>query len=259
MKRNQKGLTVVELLIVIIATSIVTATLIAFLFNFWRFSYYSQANLGTFTERLDASDYLRERLSASSGLITQNGIPDLNVSVGDPADATGNHWVPIHAVPTTITTGQDGNISPILYYKALSTANDKSIIMNGLIPYEDEFIIYLDDDDNQLKVRTLVNPNTTATNKLVTTCPPETATSTCPEDKVLISDVESVDRRYFSRSGNLIDWTSLYDSDINEYVGPDNGVVEVLEMTINVAKKADFQQSDTIQNSTIIRVALRNT
>lgn len=258
MSVNQKGFTVTELLIVVVVTAFVTVALIAFMFNFWQYSYYSQANFVNFSERLNVNDFLRERLSASSGLITQNGIPDANVGLGDPSDGTGTYWNPVHAVPTTITAGQDSNvINPIIYYKGYSTASDKTIIMNGVIPYEDEFILYLDEDGN-LRVRTLVNPSTIGTNRLTTSCPVATAGPSCPEDNLLISDVESVERRYFSRSGNLIDWESIWDSDINQFIGPDNGAVEVVELTINVKKKATFQQSETIQNSTIIRVALRN-
>lgn len=256
---NQKGFTVTELLIVVVATSLVTIALIAFMFNFWRFSYYSQANQNSFTERLNASDYLRERLSASSGLITQNGIADSNVGEPDPLDGTGNYWLPVHAVPGNIDTTPAGDIVPIVYFKGYSTADDKTLIMNGIIPYEDEYILYLT-DEGQLKVRTLVNPNTIASNRLLTTCPPATASPACPEDTVLINDVESVDRRYFSRSGNLIDWTSVTDSDAPDfYIGPDNGAVEVVELKINVKAKAAFQQSETLQNSTVVRVALRNT
>lgn len=259
MRKDQSGFTVIELLIVTVATTLITISLVAFMFNFWRYSYYSQANLNTLVERLNTGDYLRERLSASSGLITQNGIPDANPGLVDPIDGSGNYWSPVHAIPTAVLSGQDGNISPVIYFKGYSTATDKTLIMNGPIPYEDEYVVYLDADDSQVKVRTLVNPNTTATNRLKTTCPPETTTPACPEDVVLISDVESVERRYFSRSGNLIDWTSIYDSDIGEYIGPDNGAVEVVELTVKVAKKASFQNSNTIQNETIIRVAMRNT
>jgi type II secretory pathway pseudopilin PulG len=255
---NQKGFTVIELLIVTVATTLLTITLVAFMFNFWRFSYYSQANQNSFVERLNTSDYLRERLSASSGLITQNGIPDSNVGFADPVDASGNYWVPVHAIPGNINTTTAGDINPIIYFKSFSAAADGSLIMNGLIPFEDEYVVYLT-DSKELKVRVLANPNTLATNRLKTTCPPATANAACPEDTVLINDVESVDRRYFSRSGNLIDWTSVYDSDIAQYIGPDNGAVEVVELKINVSAKAAFQKSETLQNSTIVRVALRNT
>lgn len=255
---NQKGFTVTELLIVTVATTLVTISLVSFMFNFWRYSYYSQANQNSFTERLNTSDYLREKLSAASGLITQNGIADNNVGQADPLDATGNYWNPIHSVPGNIDTSPAGDINPIIYFKSYSVAADKNLIMNGIIPYEDEFILYLT-DEGELKVRTLVNPNTLATNRLKTTCPPATADASCPEDTILINDVESVDRRYFSRSGNLIDWSSVYDSDISQYIGPDNGAVEVIELKVNVKAKAAFQKTETLQNSTIIRVALRNT
>ena len=259
MRLNQKGLTVTELLVALVAMSALLVVLIGFLVNYWQYSMYQQADLNSLVERLNTSDYLRENIGSSSGLITQNSIDDTYVGYVDPDDVTNNHWYPMHAIPGTITTGQNGAATPVMYYKRYSVTPNNDLIYNGTSPYEDEFMIYLDETKKELRVRTLVNPNTTATNRLKTTCPPASATPTCPKDTVLISGVASVDKRFFSRSGNLIDWTSIYDPDINEYVGPDNANVEVVELKINVESKAIFQKTETTKNTTTIRVALRNT
>lgn len=259
MIRNNRGLSLVEVLIALVAMSALVVTLILFLTNYWRFSMYQQADLDSLTQRLNTGDYLRENISTSNGLITQNSIADSNVSNVDPGDMTGLFWLKVHAVPQTIAMPATGQTAPVIYYKQFSTAQDKSLIYNGSLPYEDEYILYLDGASKELRVRSLVNPNTTATNHRQTSCPPALATSTCPKDITLISGVASIEKRFFSRSGNLIDWTSIYDSDIGDYIGPDNPAVEVMELTINVASKATFQKSNTTQNSTVIRIALRNT
>jgi type II secretory pathway pseudopilin PulG len=256
---NQKGLTVPELLVALVTMTALTVTIVAFLVNYWRFSMYQQADLDSLVERLNTSDYLRENLSAASGLITQNSIADNHTGLADPSDGTGNYWIPIHAIPSTVTTGQDGASTPVAYYKKFSTRQNNTIIYNGTQPYEDEFILYIDQGSQELRERVLVNPNTTAENRLLTSCPIAQASPTCPKDKVLISGVSSIDKRFFSRSGNLIDWTSIYDTDLGQFIGPDNPTVEVLELKINVSKKATFQKSETTKNTTTIRVALRNT
>lgn len=256
---NQKGLTLVEVLVALTTMSVLIVVLVAFLVNYWSFSMYQQADLDSMVERLNASDYVRENIGSSTGLITQNSIVDANVGYQDPLYGSGTYWFPIHAVPSVIAKDQNGAISPVIYYKRLSTNPSNQLLYNGSQPYEDEFIMYIDSASRELRVRTLVNPNTTATNKLKTTCPPQSASAACPKDTTLISGVQSVEKRFFSRSGNTIDWTSVYDPLINEFIGPDNAAVEVVELKVNVSKRATFQKSDTTNNATIIRVALRNT
>lgn len=259
MNRNQKGLTVPELLVALVTMTALTVTIVAFMVNYWRFSMYQQADLDSLVERLNTSDYLRENLGSSTGLITQNGIADSHVGLADPADATGTFWNPVHAIPGVINNGQDGPITPLLYYKRFSTTQNNALILNGSQPYEDEFVLYLDEPTDELRIRTLANPSTTASNRVTTSCPPVSANASCPKDTTLMTGVESVEKRFFSRSGNLIDWTSIYDTVLGQFIGPDNGVVEVVELKINVSKKATFQKSETTKNTTTIRVALRNT
>lgn len=258
-KNKQSGFSLPEIFIVIVTTSMLVVLFSAFIVNFWSYSMYQQADLDSLVERLNTSDYLRENLGSSNGLITQNSIPDANVHIVDPQDITGFYWAPLHAVPNTTSIGNNNEILPILYYSKLSTSNDNNVIKNGNINMSDEYVLYLDSATKQLKVRTIINPATSSTNKRKTTCPNNVANNDCPKDTVLISDVQSIEKRFFSRSGNLLDWTSIYDPDINAYIGPDNETVEVIELTINVSKKAIFQKSETTKNSTIIRVALRNT
>jgi hypothetical protein len=64
--------------------------------------------------------------------------------------------------------------------------------------------------------------------------------------------------RYFSRTGNTIDYTSIWDGTINSYIGPDFTAVEVVEFTLNLSKKPLFQTTSTTVNNTIVRIALRN-
>lgn len=252
--RDERGFSLPELIIVMTVTSVLVGVLMLFTFSYWQYSFVSQADQDTFTDRLNASDYLRENLGSASGLITQTSIPDSNTGVPDPDDS--QFWIEVHAVPGNVPHGS-GDITPLAYYKRNSVNASGQLIMNGTQPYEDEYVLYLEKPTRALMVRTLANP-AAAGNRAITSCPAAVASASCPVDKTLSHNVDSVDKRLFSRSGVVIDWTSVYDPDISQYVGPDNSTVEVVELTLNVSTKPVFQKSKTTSSSTVIRVAMRN-
>lgn len=259
MNSSQRGFTVAELLVVMVVTAGFVGLILTFTFSYWRYGYSIQADLDSFTERLNAGDYLRETVGSSSGLITQNSIDDLNPGRPDTTINPAHYWIPQHAIPgnrPNSTSTED--ITPIMYFKHYSQTQSRQIIMNGELPYEDEYIVYMDKPSKQLRVRILANPSAPG-NKAVTSCPPPAVTNTCPKDIVLMNNIDSADIRYFSKSGNAIDWTSMYDNILGTYVGPDNPTVEVVELKLNVLAKATFQQTSTTKNTTVIRIALRNT
>jgi hypothetical protein len=190
-------------------------------------------------------------------MIMQNSIPDAHPNNPDPADVTGQYWLPIHAIPGNFPIPVKGVTTPLVYYSRPSTASNGSYVMNGVQPYEDEFMLYMDGTTKSLKQRTLVNPNATG-DRLKTSCPAAIATLTCPADKTVATDLASIDMRYFSRTGNLIDHTSSQDPLTGAYTGPDFTAVEVIEFNLNLVQKPLLQSTKATSNSTIIRIALRN-
>jgi len=256
MRNEESGFTLIELLIVIILTSLFTSLIMFFTFNYWRYGYLISADLDTFVTRLNAGDFLRETIGTSTGFISQNSLSDPHPA--NPVSTGSNFWIIQHAIPGNVPIGASGTTTPLLYYRRFSRNSSGSFIFNGAQPYEDEFVLYLDGTTKQLLQRSIAN-SSAAGNRTVTSCPKALATASCPADKVVASDIASIDRRFFSKSGNTVDWTSAYDSNIGTYVGPDYPTVEVLELTLNISKKAVFQKSNTTQSSTIIRIALRNT
>ncbi len=253
--RLQKGFTLVEVMIVMIVSSILFGLVFAFFWEYWQYAEKSQSDLDAFTSRLDASDYIRDVVGTTSGLIIQNSIADPNAAV--PESPGGSYWQVIHPIPSNIPVSSTED-KPILYFKRFSQDSSKDFILNGTNPYENESVIYLN-RQGELRVRDLANPAAVG-NTLVTTCPPNLASSSCPADKLLIDGIESVDVRYFSRSGNLLDYTPYFDPVLGTTVnGPDFPAVQVVEYTLNIAKTAFTQSTSTTKNSTIIRVALRNT
>jgi type II secretory pathway pseudopilin PulG len=257
MKHRESGFTIPELLIAIILSAFFSMLLLFFFFQYWRYGYELQADEDTLTTRLDAGDLLREELGTATNTISQNGIADPNPLVPDTSIASNQYWTPIHAIPGTTNMPAAGSYTPLLYFRRYSVNSAGQYIMNGTEPYHDEYVLYLDGSTKSLMQRTIANPNA-AGDKLLTSCPAAFVSSTCPADKTIGTDIASVATRYFSRTGNVIDYTSIWDPDINSYVGPDFPAVEVVELTLNLTKKTTFQTSTNILNSTIIRVALRN-
>lgn len=254
---NQEGFTISELVIVLVMTSLLMGVIMMFVFYFWKYSYVLDYSQDSLVQRLNVNDFLRDSIGTSAGLINQNGLADAHTNLPDPAIPSNLYWKPLHAVPGNYPISNNGSAVPLIYYRKFSVNGQGAFIMNGVQPYEDEYVLYLDSNTKQMMLRTLANPNA-ANNKAKTSCPPSVADNNCPADKTLINDIKSVDIRYFSRSGNLIDWTSVWDPDINSYAGPDLANAEVVELTINVERLAFYSTNRNTINSTIIRIALRN-
>lgn len=255
--KNQDGFTLPEMLTVLVVTGVFSGLILFFTFSYWRYGAMMEADLDTFVTRLNAGDVLRELISSSTGMIIQNSLPDSNRMVPDPADGTGTYWLPTHAIPGNLPIGSPGSFTPVAYFKRLSFDTTNNVIFNGLLPYEDEYILYLDGSTKQLKLRSIANTNAPG-NKLLTSCPAALASSSCPADRTIASDIESVDLRFFSRTGTLIDYTSAFDPDINQYIGPDYPAVEVMEFKLTLTKKPFLQTTNSTRTTTIIRIALRN-
>lgn len=261
--KRESGFTLPELIVVMILTALLSALLFQFALGYARFSSVAQSDSIAFVERLNVSDYLRENLGLSSGLISQNSIPDANANVPDGSDPS--YWRLLHAVKGTF--GSPSAVTPLLYFKKPSLTTSGALSYNGTLPYEDEFIVYHDGPSGELRVRTLANPNATS-NKVTTSCPPSIATSGCPADKVLISGITSVALRYFSRAGNDISFTSIDTlgtipcsapgPTYTGCAGADFPSVEVVELTVNLSKRPVGVITNTTQSATVIRVALRN-
>jgi type II secretory pathway pseudopilin PulG len=254
---SEDGFTLIELIVVMATTLIVTAAVLSFAIDFWGNSTSLQNDSTSFIDRNNAGDRLRDALNVASGLISQNSILDANAMKPDPGDASGNHWLLIHAVPGSVPIGASGSYTPLFYYQAPAVDASRNIILNGASPYLNEFVLYLSGSTKQLLLRSLAN-SAASGNSITTSCPAASASSSCPADRVIANNVSSVDLRYFSRSGNLIDYTSITDPLTGQFIGPDFTSVEVVELTIHENIKATIHGAQDTINATTIRVALRN-
>ncbi len=254
---NQQGITIVELLVVIAVSAIMMTTVTGFALSYWTNTAVLQSDEGSLVTRLNAGDYLREAINSASGMINQNDLADSHTGNADPADVSGTYWLPIHAIPGTVNMGATSTITPLVYFNRPSVDTSKNIVMNGNIAYQDDVIIYMNGTTKQLLARVIANPSAT-NNRANTTCPEAQASQSCPKDTVIADDVSGVAMRYFSRSGNTIDYTSIIDSSTGAYIGPDFPSVEVIEFNLKLLKKAQLHNGSNTSNQTVIRIALRN-
>lgn len=267
---NEKGFTLVEMIIVVIMTSLLSMIIFGMGYQYIKQAANLNARTNFYGDRLNVSDYLRQNVGLSTGLLNQNSLADNNTLVTDPNDVSGTRWVPIHAIPSPL--GNPGVITPIIYYSQDALDSSRQPIMNGTESYQNEFIIYHDGPTSQLRVRTLANTAAPG-NVAKTTC--TTSSPGCAKDKVLLTGVQTVEMRYFSRAGEDIDFRSSCDPDAYYCAGttPDsclqtppytgcNGLdfsqVEVAQFKLKVKKAIESDANYSIYNSTIIRIALRN-
>lgn len=256
MKSNQAGFTIVEMISVIAVSGLFVGLILYFGISYWRYSALLESDLDTFVSRLNAQDVVRELIGSSSGLINQNSIVDVNANNPDPV-AGSNFWQELHAVPGNLSAAPN-TTTPVLYFRKNSVRTNNTVAMNGTQPYEDEYVLYIDGSSRELRMRILANPNVTS-NKVKTSCPPAVSTPSCPADRVVLENLDSLGVTYYSRSGNTVDFQSIYDPDIGEYAGPDFPVVEAVQYTFRITKKTLFQKTISTQNDTVVRIALRST
>ncbi len=257
MKLNQEGFTLPELISVMAVSALFAGLIMYFGISYWRYASLLEADQDTFVSRLNAQDVVRELIGTTSGLILQNSIADTHTLNQDPS-AGSNYWVKLHAVPGNTPIGATNTTTPLLYFKRLSINTSKAVILNGVQPYEDEFVLYLNGSTKQMLLRTLANPSA-LNNRAKTSCPPAQSSSSCPPDRVILENIYSVDSIYYSRSGNTIDYHSSTDSSTGNYNGPDFPLAEALQYTFHLRKKSLFVTSNGTFNDTIVRIALRNT
>ena len=268
--RTQAGFTLVEMLIVVIMTTVLSLIIFNIGFQYLKQAASLNARSNFYGERLNVADYLRLNVGLSTGLLNQNSIADTSPVVPDPNDGGGTHWLPLHAIPGSL--GDPSAVTPIIYYSQNALDGNRQEIMNGTKPYQNEYILYLDGPSSELRVRALANPSALG-NSTSTTC--TTAAAGCHKDKVLLTGVQSVEMHYYSRSGESIDFRSSCDPDAYYCAGTTpaaclqtppytgcNGLdfsqVEVAQFKLRVKKSIESDTNHSFYNSTIIRIALRN-
>jgi len=217
-RKLQAGFTIPELMISITLIGIISigifAAIIYYFANMTRNNIFAEMSVSS-------QNFLRttvEELRYGAGVRQNNTITDSNEPIGG-WDTSNDSFVIIIAVPAK-DSNQDYIINP--------STNE---------PYNNELVYFR--QGNTLYKRTLADPDATG-NTLKTSCPASLASSSCPADRKLLENL------------NTIQFT-LYDQDDVEINDP--LLARSIEIDLNV-RSDSFGQPQSLDNS--IRTTLRN-
>ena len=212
------GFTLVEVTISVAVMAIIGVVYLGLIANYFVIINRNNELVGM---TLDSQNLLRttvENIRLGDGVRQTNQIYDPNAPSGGWSTSNSN-FVIIIAVPAE-TTSHAYIIDP-------STGS----------PYMNELVYYK--NGLMLMERQLANPNAVG-NSLITTCPPSSATSSCPADKQLANYVNSMTFTLYDQNANLTTDTSLARS---------------ISITLNMQRNAPVAP---LGLTTSTRVTLRN-
>ncbi|HET7673345.1 MAG TPA: prepilin-type N-terminal cleavage/methylation domain-containing protein [Candidatus Saccharimonadales bacterium] len=181
LKKQDRGFTLVELNITMTVMAILA---IGFLAAFTNFLVAASRTNTSIEMTSDSQNLLRvmvEELRYGAGVRQTNTISDPNGPSGG-WNTDNTSFVIITAVPV------------------LNGSNDYVIDPNTGEPYMNEFVYYK--NGTTLYKRTLANPSATG-NRLKTSCPASLATSSCPADRELVENLDTMTFTLYDQDNNL--------------------------------------------------------
>ena len=181
--RNQKGFTLTEMLITLILISILSLTIANFIADWLQTASLSQARTLLLSNAQDALDNIGNDIRLS-------GAADQVNRWADPNGPGGNEY------------GWTSDASTLVLARITTDSSNDVIYSdpNNYIPEKDNVVYYVSDKKLYRRVIAAVNPATAA----VTTCPPESATATCPADRKIAQDVIAFSVSYYNADDQVV-------------------------------------------------------
>lgn len=199
MRKLQDGFTLIEMLVATAITSLMIILIMTFLVN---------------TLAQNATDTARADLLREAQLTLDVMSKDIRLSAN--VDSI-NRWEDSNS-PNAVDTNGFGWTSDDSTLVLATAANDtdKNVLFSDAthyITFKDNVIYYL--DNGSIYKRTLAGD--IADNAAITTCPPESASSTCPADRKLVNNVSDFTVRYLNGDGVEVDpdQARLIEAEIN--------------------------------------------
>lgn len=217
-KLNQAGFTLPELIVTMTLMTILSLMLANFVITWLAASTLAQARTELLTNAENALDAITEDIRLSGSADQVNRWPDSN-------GPGGNQF------------GWQSSGSTLVLAKA-ATDSSNTIIFSDPAKYitqKDNEIYYL--SNGTLYRRTIASTDTN--DAATTTCPPANATSSCPADKTIATNVTNFGVAY-------------YDADLNT-VTPDNA--RAIQLSITMSKKVNGKPVSASYNT---RMVFRN-
>lgn len=183
--KTTDGFTLTELLVVIMVIGTVLIAIMAMAFSYFSSTSRGQAKAGLTIESQTILRMLSETIRTGSGIAEHNTIDDPN-----------------HAGWTT----DDSN--NVLILRVPAHDSDGNFIANSETgyPYQNEVVLFA--NDSSLYRRMLANENA-PDNRSTTTCPPDSASESCPADTLLSGTFEDMEFSFFDQDNNETTDTSL--------------------------------------------------
>lgn len=198
---NQRGFSLVEMLITITLVSILSLTVANFIANWLQISDIAQARAALLANAENALDKISTDIRLS-GNVDQN-----------------NRWADANAPGGSLYGWQSNSSTLVLARIATNSQNDVLFSdASQYIPEKDNIVYYVSGKKLYRRVIAADNPNTAAT----TTCPPASATSSCPADSKVGEDITAFSITYYNAD--------------DQVVGPEDARAVQLSITVSQTK-----------------------
>lgn len=175
MRRRNAGFSLVELMIAIGVASVLSTVLLAISLGFAADVFRSRATAELAVESHFVLQSIIEDIRLSDGVLAENTIED--------SHAPDDNW-----------TTDDALNRLVLSSPAIDTNRNIIYDQTTGLPYKNQFIYYI--DDSTLYKRSLKDSAATG-NVIVTTCPVSAASSSCPADRSLTSNITDMTLEFY--------------------------------------------------------------
>jgi prepilin-type N-terminal cleavage/methylation domain-containing protein len=180
---NQRGFTLVELLITITLISMLSLMMANFVADWLQTSNLAQARTALLSNAQEALDKVSNDIRLSGSADATNRWPDAN--------GPGGNQFGWQSDSDTLVLGR------------IATTEDNDVIFSDPAQYiteKDNAIYYVSGEKLYRRIIASDDPNTAA----ITTCPPVSATSSCPADSKVAEDVTAFTVTYYDANDTIV-------------------------------------------------------
>jgi type II secretory pathway component PulJ len=214
---DQRGMTLVELTITLVLTMVISTAVIVFMVSGLRTYSTASIKADLLAQAQTAADRISNDIMLSASADLNNRIDDANA----PTPSNPNSWAS-DADTLILATAVEDQSRNIIYADPAMYISDK----NNIIYYLNNGTLYR-----------RVLASSAANNRAVTTCPPASATASCPGDSTILSDVTV--------------FNVTYRNHLNQTVAPDEA--RSVEVSVTLQRKNETATQVSYKSRTVFR------